>query len=135
MVAPSAAVTVSDNFNAPHDYQFGDTTGSIWTGMENIPGLIGVGVFDANSSNAGTLTVEDNGTFDSDGIPGNGISGIAWEGGRSTAPFLFTDVPPGQDFTATVKVVGQTSGQWSIAGLIAGRQFAHPAGRWRQQCG
>src|SRR5262245_44341625 len=69
---PAFAQTFTDNFNTSHDYQFGDTTGTIWAGMENIPGLIGTGGFEAN---AGTLTVQDNGTFDADGNPANGISG------------------------------------------------------------
>jgi hypothetical protein len=116
---PVFAQTVTDNFNSPHDYAFGDTTGTIWTGMENIPGLISTGVFDADMANPDVLTVEDNGTFDADGNPANGISGMGWEGGRSTSPFLLTDVPAGRDFTATVKISAQTSGNWSAAGIIA----------------
>jgi hypothetical protein len=116
---PAFAQTFTDDFNTSHDYQFGATTGTIWTGMENIPGLIGAGVFDANTNNPGTLTVEDNGTFDADGNPGNGISGLGWEGGRSTAPFLFRTVPAGQDFIATVKISAQTSGAFSVAGILA----------------
>jgi hypothetical protein len=87
--------------------------------MENIPLLVNQTVHDANTTNAGVLTVGDNGTFDADGDAGNGISGMGWEGGRSTAPFLHTPVPAGMDFTATVRVTAQTSGQWSAAGLIA----------------
>ncbi|HJQ81897.1 MAG TPA: hypothetical protein VJ828_18170 [Lacipirellulaceae bacterium] len=116
---PAFAQTFTDDFNTPHDYQFGDTTGTIWTGMENIPGLIGTGVHDADTTNPDVLTVEDNGTFDADGNPANGISGMGWEGGRSTAPFLFRNVPAGQDFTATVKISAQTSGNWSAAGILA----------------
>jgi hypothetical protein len=86
--------------------------------MENVLNLNG-GVFNASMANAGTLTVEDNGTFDADGNAGNGISGMGWEGGRSTAPILFANVPAGQDFTATVKISAQTAGNWSSAGLIA----------------
>jgi hypothetical protein len=119
MLSPVFAQTFTDDFNSPHDYGFGDTTGTIWTGMENIPGLISTGVFDADTANPDVLTVEDNGTFDADGNPANGITGMGWEGGRSTAPFLFTNVPAGRDFTATVKISAQTSGQWSAAGIIA----------------
>jgi hypothetical protein len=119
VVAPAGAVSITDNFNASHDYTLGDVTGTIWTGMENIPLLQGQTVHDANTSNAGVLTVGDNGTFDADGDPMNGISGMGWEGGRSTSPFLRTDVPAGKDFTATVKISAQTSGQWSAAGLVA----------------
>ncbi|HEX2473204.1 MAG TPA: hypothetical protein VHK01_00575, partial [Lacipirellulaceae bacterium] len=107
---PAFAQTFTDDFNTPNDYQFGDTTGTIWTGMENVPGLIGSGVFDASTTNPGTLTVADPGTleFDEDPGAGTGPPGIGWEGGRSTSPFLFRAVPAGQDFTATVKVSAQT---------------------------
>lgn len=119
MVAPAGAAVISDNFNANHDYTTGDTTGTIWTAMENIPLLVNQTVHDANVSNAGTLTVGDNGTFDQDNDPMTAPPGMGWEGGRSTAPFLHTAVPAGMDFTATVKITAQTSGQWSAAGLIA----------------
>src|SRR5262245_61999137 len=79
-IAPAGAVTISDNFNANHDYTTGDTTGTIWTGMENIPLLQSQTLHDANMTNAGVLTVGDNGTFDQDSDPGNGISGMGWEG-------------------------------------------------------
>jgi hypothetical protein len=86
--------------------------------MENIPGIIGSGTFEAAS---GVLTVQDPGTleFDEDPGAGTGPPGIGWEGGRSTAPFLFRSVPAGQDFTATVKISAQTSGQWHASGIIA----------------
>ena len=73
------------------------------------------GLFNANISNTGTMTVEDNGTH----VAASGPPGVGWENGRSSAPFLYTNVPAGQDFTATVKISAQTSGQWSAAGLIA----------------
>jgi hypothetical protein len=115
VVSPADAVVVSDNFDTPHDYQFVLLpAGGIWNGMENVLNLNG-GVFNASTSNAGTLTVEDNGTF----VAASGPPGMGWEGGRSTAPFLFTNVPAGQDFTASVKISAQTSGQWSAAGIIA----------------
>ena len=119
VVAPAGAVSITDNFNASHDYTLGDVTGTIWTGMENIPLLQGQTVHDANTSNAGVLTVGDNGTFDADGDPMNGISGMGWEGGRSTAPVLYTPVAGNKDFTATIKISSQTSGFWSAAGLVA----------------
>jgi hypothetical protein len=114
-VAPAGAVVVTDNFNADSNYAFG-VVGGIWNGSENMLNLNG-GLYNANISNPGVLTVEDNGTFDPDGTPP--AAGMGWEGGRSTAPFLYRNVPAGQDFTATVKVSAQTSGQWSAAGLIA----------------
>lgn len=115
---PTQAVTVTDDFSVTHDYLFGEVTG-IWAGMENVPILLGQDRFDANFANSGTLTVGDDGTFDADNDPTNGVSGMGWERGRSTAPFLFTDVPAGQDFRATVKIVSQTNVMWSTAGIIA----------------
>jgi hypothetical protein len=120
----ASAQTVTDNFNTAHDYQFGDTTGTIWTGMENIPLVTQTGVFDADTTNPDVLTIEDNGTFTTGAAP----HGIGWEGNRSTAPFLFTDVPAGKDFIATVKISAQTSGQWSAAGLIARANSPTPPG-------
>ena len=123
-VAPVGAVVVTDNFNANANYALGAVSG-IWDGSHNMPNLSG-GLFNANISNAGVLTVDDNGTFSA--------TGVGWEGSRSTAPFLFRNVPAGQDFTATVKVQPQTSGQWSAAGLIArAGKFSHAAWHWRGQ--
>jgi hypothetical protein len=116
-INPATAGVVSDDFSSDFNYALG-AVGGIWTGSENMLNLNG-GFYNANISNPGVLTVEDNGTFDADSDPGTGITGMGWEGGRSTAPFLFTNVPAGQDFTATVKIGAQTSGQWSAAGLIA----------------
>jgi hypothetical protein len=117
VVTPAHSAVVSDSFDSNFNYALG-AVGGIWNGSENMLNLNG-GLYNANISNPGTLTVDDNGTFDADGDPANGISGSGWEGGRSTAPFLYTNVPAGQDFTATVKVSAQTSGQWSAAGIIA----------------
>ncbi len=114
---PAFAVVKSDDFNGdPFDYG-GEPTNAdgtfsggpvgIWDGSFNMANLAG-GSFDANFSDAGALHVDD-----------NGITNVGWEGGRSTAPFLYSSVPAGQDFTATVKIAAQTSGFWSAAGLIA----------------
>ena len=82
-VAPASAVVVTDNFNSNFNYALG-AVGGIWNGSENMSNLNG-GLFNANISNAGMLTVEDNGTFDADPVAA-GITGMGWEGGRSTAP-------------------------------------------------
>ena len=74
-----------------------------------MPNLAGGSFFSNMTFVDETLTVQDN------GVNEHG----AGKGHRSTAPFLFTNVPAGQDFTATVKISAQTSGQWSAAGLIA----------------
>jgi hypothetical protein len=104
---------VSDDFSADFDYSGGGTNG-IWDANYN--SAAGAGVFDANISNGGTLTIEVNNV------------NIGWEGGRSTAPYLATNVPAGQDFTATVKVAAQVNGNWSAAGLIARAQSATDPG-------
>jgi hypothetical protein len=102
----SWGVTVSDDFSAVADFSGGGVSG-IWSGSYNMPNLAG-GLFGSNFFATEELTIDD-----------NGVTNVGWEGGRSTAPFLFADVPAGQDFTATVKISGQTSGFWSAAGLIA----------------
>jgi hypothetical protein len=111
--SPAHCAVVSDNFNTNANYALGAVSG-IWNGSENMLNLNG-GLFNANISNPGTLTVEDNGTY----VAPAGPPGMGWEGVRSTSPFLFANVPAGQDFTATVKISAQTSGQWSAAGLLA----------------
>jgi hypothetical protein len=72
--------------------------------MGNLAG----GSFDADFTDPGALHIDD-----------NNVTNVGWEGGRSTAPFLWTTVPGNQDFTATIKITAQTSGFWSAAGLIA----------------
>jgi hypothetical protein len=110
---PAQAATVLDNFNADHDYQLGNTAGTVWNGMHNVPIVKGTGQFQAFG---GTLRIDDLG------------ANVGWDGGRSTAPFLYHTVPAGEDFTATVKVVSQTSGNWSTAGIIARAFTATPPG-------
>jgi hypothetical protein len=125
-ITPASAAVLTDNFDDVQDYSFGPGgagPNEPWTGMENLPGLIGDGlaVYDSNATNPGVLTIQDNGTgeFDEDPGVGTGPPGLGWEGNRSTSPFLFADVPAGKDFTATVKISAQTSGFWSAAGIIA----------------
>jgi hypothetical protein len=55
-------------------------------------------------------------------------SNSGWEGGRSDAPFLYVNVPAGQDFTAEVTIGAQTSGFWSDAGIIARAKQGTPPG-------
>jgi hypothetical protein len=97
---------VSDDFEAVHDFSSGAISG-IWDGSYNMPNLAG-GLFGSNFFATEVLTVDD-----------NGVTNVGWEGGRSTAPYLFADVPAGMDFTATVKISSQTSGTWSAAGIVA----------------
>ena len=114
---PAHAVLISDDFNgAPFDYGGEPTNANgtftagpvgIWEGSWNMANLAG-GSFDANFTDANALHVDD-----------NNVTNVGWEGGRSSAPLLWTTVPAGQDFTATIKINAQTSGFWSAAGLIA----------------
>ena len=106
-VTPAKAVVETDNFSTFFDYS-GGAVGGIWDGSYNMPNLAGGSYFSNMTFVDETLTVQDNGS-----------TNMGWEGTRSSAPFLFTNVPAGQDFTATVKITSQTSGQWSAAGLIA----------------
>jgi hypothetical protein len=114
--AQSGAATVTDDFSVPFDYSTGAVNG-IWNGSWNMANLTS-GRFNT-TANPGTLTVDDNGQYDADGDDTNGVTGMGWEGGRSSAPLLYTNIPAGQDFTATIKVSAQTNGNWSAAGLIA----------------
>jgi len=109
----AGAATLTDDFSTAHDYSLGDTTGTIWTGVHTPALIAGTGQFQAID---GLLKVDTNGVA------------TGWEGTRSNAPFLFNEVPAGQDFTATVKIASQTTGQWSAAGLIARAKEATPPG-------
>jgi PEP-CTERM motif len=114
--APALAVVKTDNFTGAFDYGGEPTNANgtftagpvgIWEGSWNMANLAG-GSYDADFTDAGALHVDD-----------NNITNVGWEGGRSTAPLLWTSVPGNQDFTATVKITAQTAGFWSSAGLIA----------------
>ena len=112
------AVVKSDDFSDPSSPDFGGAPTNadgtfvggpigIWDGSWNMPNLAG-GSFDSNFTDTNALHIDD-----------NGVTNIGWEGGRSTAPLLWTTVPAGKDFTATIKITAQTAGFWSAAGLVA----------------
>jgi hypothetical protein len=113
------AATLTDDFSDPWPYDaVGDVVGydplatsgtGIWQGIHNVANL-GGGRMSANieAEAPEALIVDDNNTV-----------GVGWEGGRSSAPMLYTPVAGNQDFTATIKVSTQTSGFWSAAGLVA----------------
>jgi hypothetical protein len=107
---------LTDGFNAQFDYSGGAVQG-IWSGSYNMAALGAGGIVGASP------TFPDNGllVFDYDG-------NLGWEGGRSTAPFLYVDVPGNENFTAEVTIVSQTSGTWSDAGLIARAKQGTPPG-------
>jgi hypothetical protein len=113
LLAPAGAqaATFTDDFSTPTDYSLFPGPGPVWDGMHNEPIFVtdGFGQFQAVD---GVLRIStDDGTAP--------VPNLGWEINRSTAPFLFHTVPAGEDFTATVKISSQTSGQWSAAGLIA----------------
>ena len=96
------AVVKSDDFSDPSSPDFGGAptnadgtfTGGpigIWDGSWNMANLAG-GSFDSNFTDTNALHIDD-----------NNVTNIGWEGGRSTAPLLWTTVPAGKDFTATIK--------------------------------
>jgi hypothetical protein len=112
-IAPAGAqaATFTDDFNTPTDYSVFPGAGPVWDGMWNEPAFLadGFGEFQAVD---GVLRVSTD-----DGVAP--VPNLGWEVNRSTAPLLYHEVPADQDFTATVKINAQTSGQWSSAGLIA----------------
>jgi hypothetical protein len=113
LLAPAGAqaATFTDNFSANVDYSVFPGAGPVWDGMWNEPAFHadGAGSFEATG---GVLKV----TLDDGTAP---VPQVGWEGGRSTT---------NEDFTATVKINAQTSGQWSAAGLIARAASPTPPG-------
>jgi hypothetical protein len=134
--------TRRDDFGGatPHASQFDYTTGNvpaggIWTGIHNpnnggdtaTPALFvadGTDFFGADKS--GKLFIEDLNTHVQ--TPGNGMSGIGWEGARNNGPLLFTEMPAEKDFEAVVKIDAQTKGNWSYVPIVA-RLKGPPVGR------
>ncbi|MCA9259770.1 MAG: hypothetical protein KDA61_11245, partial [Planctomycetales bacterium] len=124
LAGPAVAQQFVDEFDVFHDYTGGTVpSGGIWSGIHNPTNGSGVGgnpagFFVANGQDAfgapknGLLFIEDlNG--------GSSGVGIGWEGGRTSSPFLFRDVPASEDFDAKIKIDAQTAGNWSSAGLLA----------------
>lgn len=70
---------------------------------------------------AGRASAQQGLTFDYD-------QNLGWEGGRSSAPFLYKDVGGSEDFTVEVTIAAQTSGQWSDAGIIVRAKQGTPPG-------
>ena len=111
------ALDVMDDFSGVWDYSGGTVDpGNIWDGSHNTANLAG-GLFGSNFFANEELYLDD-----------NNVTNVGWEGGRSTAPMLYLDVPAEEDFTAKVKITSQTSGFWSAAGLIARAKQGTPPG-------
>jgi hypothetical protein len=87
------------------------TLNSLFSALLAIAGIAGAGA----RTHAGGLVFDVN-------------SNSGWEGGRSSSPFLYVNVPAAQDFTAEVTIGAQTSGFWSDAGIIARAKQGTPPG-------
>jgi hypothetical protein len=74
------------------------------------------------------LTLAAGGPLRAAGLVFDYDANLGWEGGRSTAPFLFVDVAGSEDFTAEVTIGAQTSGNWSDAGIIVRAKQGTPPG-------
>jgi len=108
--------TFTDDFSAVFDYSGGAVDpNNIWSGSYNTANLSG-GLFGANLFANEELYVDD-----------NNVVNVGWEGGRSTAPFLFVDIP-NNNFSSTVKITTQAQGFWSAAGLIVRAKQGTPPG-------
>jgi hypothetical protein len=125
-IAPRASgqIQIGDNFAQFHDYATGSVpAGGYWTGVHNPttgaggerPANFQASGVDANGTpKPGVLLIEDLG-----GFAGPGGPGVGWERSRTTAPLLYREIPAAANFDAKIKIVAQTSGQWSMAGLVA----------------
>jgi hypothetical protein len=124
MSARAQAQLYIDEFTTFHDYTTATVpAGGIWTGIHNATngsgaGGVPVGIVQANGMDAfgnpkpGVLFMED--------LNGGPLgTGIGWEGARTSAPFLFRDVPASEDFDVKIKINAQTAGNWSSAGVLA----------------
>jgi hypothetical protein len=116
---------------AQHNYEPGTVpAGGIWTGVHNSMnggGPIGVpptfvhadfvadGFNFFGTNKAGKLLIEDLVLHPNT----DGQFGVGWETGINNAPFLYREVPAVANFTATMKIDAQNSGQWHYAPIIA----------------
>lgn len=124
LLAPAGApaATVTDDFGVDVDYSVFPGVDPVWDGMWNEPAFLTTPGFGQFQAIDGVLRVS---TSDGATSP---VPNLGWEGNRSSAPGLYTTVAAGEDFTATVKINSQTSGQWSAAGIIARAPSPTPPG-------
>jgi hypothetical protein len=115
-----------DEFDgAEHDFTGGAVpAGGIWDGVwnETNGGDAGTPAFFVSNGEdffgnpkPGVLFMEDLGLHPNT----DGNFGVGWEGNKTSAPFLFRNVPAENNFVATIKINAQTNGQWSYAPIIA----------------
>jgi hypothetical protein len=74
------------------------------------------------------LTLAGGGASAQQGLTFDYDQNLGWEGGRSSAPFLYRDVSGSEDFTVEVTIGAQTSGNWSDAGIIVRAKQGTPPG-------
>jgi len=99
----AVAGTITDDFNTSHDYSGGNVTGTIWDGIRYNEGNIASVVADANTSNAGELTLASE----------NG----GWEAAQNDGLLLYVNVDG--DFVTEVQATSTTSGNYNGVGLMA----------------
>jgi hypothetical protein len=100
--------TLLDNFSGSHNYRLGGVpAGGIWTDAHNelYDASSPFDPFDANTTNAGNLTI--------------GHEPVGWGGGGAdNAPFLHREVDVETLVQVTVRIEAQSTGQWSSAGIM-----------------
>jgi hypothetical protein len=128
----SACAQFSDEFGDdanPHAAQWDYTTGTVpsgnfWTGIHNPttggnatmpPVFIADGVDALGNDKAGKLVIQDLNKHPNT----NGSLGVGWEATRNNAPFLYREMRSTDNWTATMKIDAQSTGQWSYAPIIA----------------
>jgi hypothetical protein len=98
------AFTLRDNFDAAHNYKTGSVpAGGMWTAVHNAgyPDT----VFNANSANAGNLTI--------------GLEPVGWQGnGADNGPFLHREIDAESLVEVRVRIQSQSTGNWSSAGIL-----------------
>jgi hypothetical protein len=101
-------VTLRDDFSASHNYRLGDVpAGGIWTDAHNelYDGSSPFDPFDANTTNAGNLTI--------------GLEPVGWQGnGADNGPFLHREVNAESLVEVRVRIQSQSTGNWSSAGIL-----------------
>lgn len=97
-----ARAEVIDNFDTAHDYLADGVAGTVWNGLLNAGNASAV---DANTSNAGQLTITTNGNT------------TAWDGGGQSGPMLYQEVTG--DFVASVTISSGDANNFNVASLLA----------------
>jgi len=99
------ATTITDDFSTSHNYLADGVTGTIWDGILHAENAASM---DANTSNAGKLTISLTGT-----ASGYGDSMV-----YSNAPFLYKNVDLSQNFTMQAKTADAVFAGYDVLGLM-----------------